>query len=411
MAKSGRRRKQDRARASAKRAESQRVRARREHEQKQRERRARLFDPATAPAEITELLKMESRLRDHPDDAEAAVNQALELQRMYRQDEPTEAERAVLDRFADRSVLAVIQETLGPFMKRSGWSKTISARLPQILAGGTADIDRMPDAEWDILAGLTAEAAFWHSESDEHRGETALTEAAADPGVPPEIAKRVFDWSEHVHYGVWLLHLPPDPGVWCMDLVTGTRRYIEFTDDTRADVPPWLVWLGGVVPVDGIWRTTGAGVRLSPDEGDAAAEFVLQELKALILLGSGVPVEEVPVPVSVSFDDIDPRGVRLDSADDQKPPVEKSVRAGSVAVALAIPRIVGEVFRHRLTSPDPTTPGDPAPHDTAATPANRIRLESLLRNYEYQAAMSKPTDDRAATIERLRSELGRPAHP
>lgn len=180
--------------------------------------------------------------------------------------------------------------------------------------------------------------------------------------MPPEIAKRVSDWSEHVHYGVWLLHPPPDPGVWCTDLVTGTRRYVEFTDDTGTDVPPRLVWLGAVVPVDGIWRTTGAGVRLSPEEGDAVAAYVLRELKALTLLGTGVPAEEVPIPVSVSFDDIDPRGVRLESAhDDQKPPVEKSVRAGSTAVALTIPRIVGEVFRHRQTSAGSASGCSPRP--------------------------------------------------
>jgi hypothetical protein len=42
------------------------------------------------------------------------------------------------------------------------------------------------------------------------------------------------------------------------------------------------MWLGRIVPVDGIWRSTGVGVRLSPAEADAAAESINQASLAMV---------------------------------------------------------------------------------------------------------------------------------
>jgi hypothetical protein len=57
---------------------------------------------------------------------------------------------------------------------------------------------------------------------------------------------------------------------------------VEFPAEATAGLPRWTVWLGGIVPVDGIWRSTGLGVRLSPAEGDAAVEFVDQAGLAMV---------------------------------------------------------------------------------------------------------------------------------
>ena len=79
------------------------------------------------------------------------------------------------------------------------------------------------------------------------------------------LARRAADWAEHAHYGLWQLIYPsPAPGVPCLDLASGIRKYIPFPPRALDGVPRWTVWLGGVIPVDGVWRATGTGIRLSP---------------------------------------------------------------------------------------------------------------------------------------------------
>jgi hypothetical protein len=48
------------------------------------------------------------------------------------------------------------------------------------------------------------------------------------------------------------------------------------------------MWLGGIVPVDGIWRSTGVGVRLSPAEADPAAESINQAGLAMVHALAGI---------------------------------------------------------------------------------------------------------------------------
>ena len=59
MAKSNRRKKQDRAKAEARRAQQSRPRARAERQQQLADRYSRLLDPRTSPAEVAELLAAE----------------------------------------------------------------------------------------------------------------------------------------------------------------------------------------------------------------------------------------------------------------------------------------------------------------------------------------------------------------
>jgi hypothetical protein len=59
MAKSSRRKKQDRAKAEARRAQQSRLRARTESQQQLAERYSRLLDPRTSPAKVAGLLAAE----------------------------------------------------------------------------------------------------------------------------------------------------------------------------------------------------------------------------------------------------------------------------------------------------------------------------------------------------------------
>ncbi len=109
------------------------------------------------------------------------------------------------------------------------------------------DQDETPDDVTDLLA------------EDDPAG-TPLQAFATDPSTAPTLAARVLAWHEHVHYGLWRIDDPvPAPGLRYTDIVSGTERYVEFPAEATAGLPRWTMWLGGIVPVDGIWRSTGVG--------------------------------------------------------------------------------------------------------------------------------------------------------
>ena len=142
------------------------------------------------------------------------------------------------------------------------------------------DEDETPDDTGDLLA-------------DDDPAGVPLRAFAADRSAPATLAARALAWHEHIHYGLWRIEDPvPAPGLRCTDIVSGTERYVEFPAGAAAGLPRWTVWLGGMVPVDGIWRSTGAGVRLSPAEADAAAESIDEAALAMLHALAGEP--EVP---------------------------------------------------------------------------------------------------------------------
>ncbi len=191
--------------------------------------------------------------------------------------------------------------------------------------------------------------------ADDDPSGTPLRAFAADPSTPSALAARAVAWYEHIHYGLWRIDDPvPAPGLWCTDIVSGTVRYVEFPAEATAGLARWTVWLGGVVPVDGIWRSTGLGVKLGPAEGDAAAEFVDQAAVAMVHAIEGMPE---PPPMPIRFGEAEPRGVYADGQDPVSPGIAKLM--GRVTGAL-LTRIAADVHRYRATPPTIcNTDGDP----------------------------------------------------
>ena len=179
---------------------------------------------------------------------------------------------------------------------------------------------------------------------------------AADPSVPAELAARAAAWREHIHYGLWRIDGPgPPPGLWCTDITSGVTRYAEFPAELTDMTPRWAVWLGGIVPVDGIWRSTGQGFRLSPAEGDAAAELV-QEAAATLIQGMAGKPKNGPsrlMTEPLRFGQAEPLGVYVDFDDPASSPM--AVLLGKVTGVL-LPRIVAEVHLHRSPRPRCATP-------------------------------------------------------
>jgi hypothetical protein len=342
---------------------------------------------------------LEPRLRVAPDDEFAARLYGAAIESAHEQ--PGEPARAVLRRFADRSGLIALQDAVSAFLAGTELGAAVQARVTEELSAAD-DLDWTPEerAAFAELAGelalLTADPEHDEDDmpddardllADDDPSGTPLRAFAADPSTPPALAARALAWHEHIHYGLWRIDDPvPSPGLWCTDIVTGTEWYVEFPAEVTAVLPRWSVWLGGIVPVDGIWRSTGQGVRLSPAEGDAAAEFVGQASVAMLYALQGKP--ERP-PAAIPFGEAEPHGVYADIEEPSSS--EAADMMGKVTGALVTSIAVG-VHQNRATPPAiANTDGDPMCLITATIAVGAGAAEKLAARRDFDVDADDPS--------------------
>jgi hypothetical protein len=321
-------------------------------------------------AEAVELL--EQRLKEAPGDDFAVNLYGTAIERAYataNADETAAGERAAVHRFADRTGLVALRDAVSAFLDGTELGEAVRARVTEELSV-TDDLDWSPEDRVafgqlaEEIALLTVDPGQDEVETPDDIGDlladddpsgTPLRAFAADLSTPAALAARALAWDEYIHYGLWRIDDPvPAPGLRCIDIVSGTERYVEFPAESTARLPRWTVWLGGIVPVDGIWHSTGVGVGLSPAEADAAAESIDEAALAMVQALVGEP--EVP-PRPIPFGHAEPHGVY---ADDQEPvSAEMASLVGKVAGAM-ITRIAADVHRYRAAPPSvANTDGDP----------------------------------------------------
>jgi len=396
-------------------------------------------------AEATTLL--EASLRDDPDDGYAmelygtAINQAYE---QANGQQPIASctcgsgsaweeccgprERAVLDRFTDRSGLTDLTDAVSGFLSGSDYGRAVDEEVARHLKAIEA-LKFTPD-ELDSFRALVAENALLtarlepqdrpeaqdeaqeeaqeepqdseaqDSEAQDSGDHTAIAAFAAAPSTPAELAARAHAWQENFHYGLWKIENAPEPpGYWCTDISTGELRYVNFPAQFTDGWPRWSVWLGGMVPVDGIWRATGTGIRLSPAEADAAAEFVDKAVINVVHSLAGKKKTSLRPDDPMRVGAAEPYGV-LAEYQDPMPPLTASVTI--MAIAQLLWRIFLEVHLDRetrhLRGRAPLGAGqekswidEPLAVLRGRTPRqsavgkDRLRVESMLRQFEYEA--------------------------
>ncbi|HEY2580027.1 MAG TPA: tetratricopeptide repeat protein [Streptosporangiaceae bacterium] len=335
-------------------------------------------------AEALELL--EARLRDDPDDQEAAQLYAAGIQdafaRVSAAETPGEcpcgsghvwpdccasAEHAALGRFADQASLAALRDALASYLSRSGsgaaYGRAVRDQVAEWL--DLAEADDWDSSEQAVLASLANELALLTAgvlpdEPEADDSDNPLAAFAADPDAPPGLAAQARTWHDHVHYGLWQVEDPnPAPGWWCTDIVSGVIRYAAFPGEMTGQFPRWSVLLGGLVPVDGIWRSTGQAWQLSPAEADALAETVNAAAEALAGDLAGKPVKGAdrrmrqPTP----FGSAGPHGVLARLIDEALPEAAHFV---STVIGSMMPGLITEVHEQRAVPPALTnSDGDP----------------------------------------------------
>ncbi|HVB26337.1 MAG TPA: SEC-C metal-binding domain-containing protein, partial [Mycobacteriales bacterium] len=163
---------------------------------------------------------------------------------------------AACERFLDRRGLYALRDGLMAWLPASPYADPVDEHVADWLE---VLRDQLPDLS-EGLASALADLAIEHAlvvalVTGEPDDPGPMRAFAADPTVPPELARRALDWSQHVHYGLWLVQDPtPGPGLWMTDIVTGIARYVAVAPEQVEGLVPWAVLLGAIIPVDGVWR-------------------------------------------------------------------------------------------------------------------------------------------------------------
>jgi hypothetical protein len=316
------------------------------------------------PDETAEFL--EPYLVEHPGDRRAHRVYAHALSAAYGKSNDSErAGSDPLTRFADRAALAVTREALEAFLERTSWGQRARAIAAGYLA--EAEAEDWPEEERAGFAALMSEIALLSADDDEDEDDslpagelirqateqpprqTLLEAFAADSHTPEVLARRARDWNEYAFYGLWQMESPTaDPGVWVRDLVTGVSRYAEFPPGALEGAPPWTTWLGCLLPVDGIWRSTGTGLRLSPAEADAIGEHTDDAAGVLAASLAGDFIDDIPAKPPIRFGKAGPYGVISEFVE----PMEDEYAAFvSKVVTAVLPESTLEVLRYRAAPP------------------------------------------------------------
>jgi len=285
------------------------------------------------PGETCELI--EPYLREHPDDERAIDFYAGALAKADVQAEPGELETAALGRYRDRSGIDALDRAVDEFTERTPWGAIVREWMDDERAGQSSK--HWGPVEHEATDALIAEQAVLFpltSEAGDGLPDTVLRAFAAATETPAELAARATERDEYVRHGVWQVADPsPSPGVWCTDLVSGTRRYAQFPAGVIDGAPLWSVWLGGLAPVDGIWRATRAGIWLSPIEGDAITEYADDAVRRMLHTITDERGDYPPVLEQVRFGQAEPYCVRWETGEEPKP--EFGRLAGPAIVRLA----------------------------------------------------------------------------
>jgi hypothetical protein len=281
------------------------------------------------PGEACELI--EPYLSERPDDELAGGIYAEALEAAHTEAEPGERERAALTRYGDRSGGEALRQAIDGFLSRTEWGATVrkwadaersrlEAEYWQAAEHHQFDALAVEVAVTYPVAGVSGSPDADGAASDGGPVNTPLRAFAADPATAGELAAWASEWDRHVRFGIWQVAEPDTaPGVWCTELVSGIRRYTQFPAAVLDGAAPWSVWLGALVPAEGIWRSTGNGIWLSPLEGDAVAEYAEQAVWRVLEELSGVPRDRLPEPGEIRFGQAEPYCVRWETGEEPEP--------------------------------------------------------------------------------------------
>jgi len=312
----------------------------------------------------------EECLEDDPGDETGQTVLAAALGRLHDRAQAgerlTATEREALERFADRGLLYRLRDSLRELVEQRPAlqelvASTVREWLEELEQDGVISLDDLAEAADTGLDGryapimrLAVERSWLREQDDElddddddspspevEDSTAPLALLAVDPETPFEISLAAQSWLETCTYGLWQVTDPAlGPGVWLTEIVSGARRYAAIPSEQLQHASRWSVFLGALVAIDGIWRSTGTLVPMRPAEGDAAAALVHEATDDLIRALSG---KRTRGPTARSGDP-KPHGVLVEATEPADPLLADLI--GKI-VSNLLPVIAGELWGRR----------------------------------------------------------------
>ncbi|MGH2556845.1 MAG: hypothetical protein ACRDHO_14165 [Actinomycetota bacterium] len=187
-------------------------------------------------------------------------------------------EKGAVERFRDPSPLYELREALKRYSDRPELAQAVTTGIEEWVSevGQTDPETGGPEIDEPQLRLLVERAWYLTPVPEGASGRTILEWFAEDPATPPHLGRRARDWVDMARYGLWqVAELEAGPGSVVTDVLTGTRLFASIPPEMREGLPRWTVILGAMIPVDGVWRTGAANMRMGPRQGDDMANEIL----------------------------------------------------------------------------------------------------------------------------------------
>ena len=334
----------------------------------------------------------------------------------------SDREQAALDRFTDRSLLYELRESLADFVAdRPHLARWLQGRVRSWIdevreVAGLGEFDELgnrdtlselgdsgsSDAnEEDPFARFAIECSWISTPDDEGLDDDdyddeeddsrlLIAQFASDPSTPEHLKNAAKEWLEHARYGFWQVEHPDTiPGLWLTDLVTRQTRYVAAPDEQIEDLARWSVLLGGVFPVDGVWRTGGVLIAVDPLEADRLTDQVYEMTEGVAIAIATEKGLKVPPPRHRAGSDpsgAPPYGVMASVLDEME---SFEARLHSQVVLNAMPELVGLNEKSHRAAPRMTnTDGDPLELLTAVVALEDPQAvhEGLARHRDFETS-------------------------
>lgn len=259
-------------------------------------------------------------------------------------------ETAAIERFEDRTNLTNLRSAVERYIDRERrlrasvaddvrrWAE--DASVAGELAADLDEVRRIA-AEHSWLVGI--------GDGDPEPGQrfdrdSPLALFASETKTPSGQATMARSWLEFCTYGLWQVREPiAEPGVWLTELVTGVSRYVALPPELLAHASRWSVLLGGLVAVDGTWRSGAGMFLLRPREADEVADLVQEMSYKVVSSASGKPLRR---PRGTELPE--PYGVLASVSEPSSPEVARFV---SMVIGSGIPQLLAYLATARAAQP------------------------------------------------------------
>jgi hypothetical protein len=261
-----------------------------------------------------------------------------------------DAERHALERFTSRSQLDSLHEAMLRFTTSMPDLHTRVKQHVEQWLSGASEFAHDAGARERLVQAATEHAWLVGGEHEHDDQDAPLALFATSRSAEPATAAAARRWFANCEYGLWQVNDPtPTPGVWLVDLLTGTRRYVAIPPEQLEGIGRWTVLVGALAATDGIWRSASPLIPLRPTEADAVAEVAEELVCRVASAASGAQISSN----ARGWSREEPAGVLAPQSEPASPAVASFC---SKVLGSAMPQLLSVIAELRHAAPQLVTP-------------------------------------------------------